>query len=60
VVQRIQAGLRKALNPVNRVGIGRGIGSTTPEVYSDPFGAFVSAEVKRRGEAVKAFGAKLE
>jgi hypothetical protein len=33
---------------------------TTPEVYSDPCGAFVSAEVKRQGEAVKAFGAKLE
>jgi hypothetical protein len=32
----------------------------TPDLYGDAYGRFVSAEVKRWAEVVKASGAKLE
>ena len=60
VVDRIQAELRKALNSEELVAIWRGIGSITPDVYGDAYGRFVSSEVKRWAEVVKASGAKLE
>ena len=60
VVERIQAELRKALNSEELVAAWRGIGSTTPDLYGDAYGRFVSGEVKRWAEVVKASGAKLE
>ena len=58
VVERIQAELRKALNSEEIVVAWRNIGSTTPDLYGEAYGRFVSAEVKRWAEVVKASGAK--
>jgi tripartite-type tricarboxylate transporter receptor subunit TctC len=60
VVERIQAELRKALNSEEIVAAWRGIGSTTPDLFGEAYGRFVSAEVKRWAEVVRASGAKLE
>jgi hypothetical protein len=37
-----------------------GLGTETPNLYGDDFGKFVSSEIKRWGEVVKASGAKLD
>ena len=60
VVERIQAELRKVLNSEEIVAAWRGIGSTTPDLYGEAYGRFVSAEVKRWADVVKASGAKLD
>jgi tripartite-type tricarboxylate transporter receptor subunit TctC len=60
VVDRIQAELRKALNSEEIIAVWRGIGSITPDLYGDAYGRFVSSEVKRWADVVKASGAKLE
>jgi hypothetical protein len=36
------------------------LGAETPNLWGDDFGRFVSAEVKRWGEVVRASGAKLD
>jgi tripartite-type tricarboxylate transporter receptor subunit TctC len=58
LVERIQAELRKVLNSEEIVAMWRNIGSTTPDLYGEAYGRFVSAEVKRWAEVVKASGAK--
>jgi tripartite-type tricarboxylate transporter receptor subunit TctC len=60
VVDRIQAELRKALNSDELKLAWNGIGSNTPDLYGEAYGRFVSAEVKRWADVVKASGAKLE
>jgi tripartite-type tricarboxylate transporter receptor subunit TctC len=60
VVERIQAELRKVLNSEEIVTAWRSIGSNTPDLYGEAYGRFVSAEVKRWAEVVKASGAKLD
>jgi tripartite-type tricarboxylate transporter receptor subunit TctC len=60
VVERIQAELRKALNSEEIKVAWTGIGSSTPDLYGETFGRFVSAEIKRWADVVKASGAKLE
>jgi hypothetical protein len=37
-----------------------GLGTETPNLYGDAFGKFVSSEIKRWAEVVKASGAKLD
>ncbi len=60
VVERIQTELRKALNSEEIKVAWTGIGSATPDLYGEAYGRFVSAEVKRWADVVKASGAKLE
>jgi len=60
VVERIQAELRKALNSDELKAAWTSIGSATPDLYGEAYGRFVSAEVRRWADVVKASGAKLE
>ena len=60
VVERIQAELRKALNSEEIKVAWTSIGSATPDLFGEAYGRFVSAEIKRWADVVKASGAKLE
>jgi tripartite-type tricarboxylate transporter receptor subunit TctC len=60
VIERIQAELRKALNSEEIKVAWTGIGSATPDLFGEAYGRFVSAEIKRWADVVKASGAKLE
>jgi tripartite-type tricarboxylate transporter receptor subunit TctC len=60
VVAAMQAEMKKALNSDELKTMWTGLGTETPNLWGDDFGRFVSAEVKRWGEVVKASGAKLD
>lgn len=60
VIDTMQAEMKKALNSDELKAAWTGLGTETPNVYGADFGKFVSSEVKRWHEVVKASGAKLD
>ena len=60
VIAAMQAEMRKALESAELRSAWTGLGTETPNLYGDAFGRFVSSEIKRWGEVVKASGAKLD
>jgi tripartite-type tricarboxylate transporter receptor subunit TctC len=59
-VSAMQSEMRKALNGDELKSAWTGLGTETPNLWGDDFGRFVSAEVKRWAEVVKASGVKLD
>jgi tripartite-type tricarboxylate transporter receptor subunit TctC len=60
VIAAMQAEMRKALESPEIRNTWTGLGTETPNLYGDAFGRFVSGEVKRWADVVKASGAKLD
>ncbi len=60
VIEAMQAEMKKALNADDLKTAWNGLGAETPNLWGPDFGKFVSSEVKRWGEVVKASGAKLD
>ena len=60
VVSAMQNEMRKALNSDELKTLWTGLGTETPNLWGDDYGKFVTGEVKRWDEVVKASGAKLE
>ena len=52
--------MRKALTSDELKASWTGLGTETPNLYGEAFGKFVSGEVKRWAEVVRASGAKLD
>jgi tripartite-type tricarboxylate transporter receptor subunit TctC len=59
-VDRFQAEMKKAFATDELKAQWNGMGAETPNLYGDEFGKFVSSEIKRWAEVVKASGAKLD
>jgi len=60
IVDRMQAELAKALGSHEMKETWIGLGTETPQLQGEAFGRFVSSEIKRWAEVVKASGAKLD
>ena len=60
IVDRMAAEVQKALNAPEAKEMWASLGSETPTLTGDAFGKYVSSEVKRWSDVVKASGAKLE
>jgi tripartite-type tricarboxylate transporter receptor subunit TctC len=60
IIDAMQAEMRRALETPELRDTWTGLGTETPNLYGDAFGRFVSGEVKRWAEVVKASGAKLD
>jgi len=60
VIGAMQAEMRKALESAELRSTWTGLGTETPNLYGEAFGRFVSDEIKRWAEVVKASGAKLD
>ncbi len=59
-VERFQSEMKKAFATDELKAQWNGMGAEVPNLYGDDFGKFVSSEVKRWAEVVKASGAKLD
>ena len=59
-VTAMQNEMKKALNGDELKPMWTGLGTETPNLWGDDFGKFVSSEVKRWADVVKASGAKLD
>lgn len=59
-IDAMQAEMKKALGSEELKATWNGLGTDTPNLYGAEFGKFVSSEVKRWAEVVKASGAKLD
>jgi tripartite-type tricarboxylate transporter receptor subunit TctC len=60
VVERMQADMKKAFASEEIKSTWNGMGAEIPNLYGDEFGKFVSSEIKRWADVVKASGAKLD
>jgi tripartite-type tricarboxylate transporter receptor subunit TctC len=60
IVERMRVEMAKALNSDELQKAWNGLGAETPDMMGEPFGKFVSSEIKRWAEVVKSSGAKLE
>ena len=60
LVSAMQNEMRKALNADDLKTQWTGLGTSTPNLWGDDFGRFVSSEVKRWAEVVRTSGAKLD
>ena len=60
VVDKMAAELKKALESPELRATWTGLGTDTPNLYGEAFGAFVHNEIKRWAEVVKNSGAKLD
>ena len=60
IVDKMAAEMNTALNSPQLHEAWNSIGAETPNLYGDAYGKFVSAEIKRWAEVVKASGAKLD
>jgi tripartite-type tricarboxylate transporter receptor subunit TctC len=60
IVEQMQAELKKAFATQELQTMWTGLGTETPNLYGEAFGAFVSSEVKRWAEVVRTSGAKLD
>ena len=59
-VAAMQGEMRKALNSDELKSTWMGLGTDTPNLWGDDMGRFVTAEIRRWAEVVKASGAKLD
>jgi tripartite-type tricarboxylate transporter receptor subunit TctC len=59
-ITAMQNEMKKALNSDELKSMWTGLGTETPNLYGDDYGKFVSSEVKRWSDVVKASGAKLD
>jgi tripartite-type tricarboxylate transporter receptor subunit TctC len=60
IIDRMRVEMAKALNSEDLQKAWNGLGAETPDMMGEPFGKFVSSEIKRWAEVVKSSGAKLE
>ena len=60
IVEKMEAEITKAINSPELTEIWANNGSEIPNMVGEPFGKFVSADIKRWAAVVKASGAKLD